>query len=236
MPKETDDGRNAPRDLSRRNLFKQIGVAGAAAAISGTTLAPTATVDAAESPAPAAGPMPEALETFTAAEADTLEAIVARLIPTDENGPGAAEARAAHYIDRALVGPLRASRAAYAAGLAAIDAYAQSSKGAFFASLSAKDQDAVLSDVEKNVAMGFTPSSSAFFNLVRAHAIQGTFCDPYYGGNANFVGWELIGYPGIRTVVSDDEQRMNVRAKMIRKSAYDYGMFTMKGGGHGHRP
>jgi hypothetical protein len=31
--------------------------------------------------------------------------------PTDENGPGATEARAAHYIDRALTGPLRGSRA-----------------------------------------------------------------------------------------------------------------------------
>ena len=36
-------------------------------------------------------PVRESLETLTAAESDTLEAIVARLIPTDENGPGAAE-------------------------------------------------------------------------------------------------------------------------------------------------
>ena len=71
-------------------------------------------------PAPAPAPKPqvqrlEALETLTAAEADTLEAIVARLIPSDANGPGATEARAAHYIDRALTGPLRASRGAYGA-------------------------------------------------------------------------------------------------------------------------
>ena len=38
--------------------------------------------------------------------------------------------------------------------------------------------------------------------LVRAHTIQGTFCDPYYGGNANFVGWDLIGYPGVRTIAT----------------------------------
>jgi hypothetical protein len=36
---------------------------------------------------PALTPRLEALETLTAAEADTLEAIVARLIPTDANGP-----------------------------------------------------------------------------------------------------------------------------------------------------
>jgi gluconate 2-dehydrogenase gamma chain len=204
---------------------------------------------AAEPTAPAAAPPPapqppaprlEVLETLTAAEADTLEAIVARLIPTDENGPGATEARAAHYIDRALAGALRGSRGAYGTGLAALDAYAQSAKGAPFAKLSPQDQDAVLTDLEKNVATGFTPSAAAFFTLVRTHTIQGTFCDPYYGGNADFVGWDLIGYPGIRMVVGPDEQRMSARAKPVRESAYEDATFTMKGaskgGNHGHRP
>ena len=156
-------------------------------------------------------------------------------LPTDENGPGAAEARAAHYIDRALAGPLRSSREAYAAGLAALDAYAQSKNGAPFARLSAPDQDAILADMEKNVATGFVPNAATFFNLVRAHTIQGTFCDPYYGGNANFVGWDLIGFPGLRMAVGEDEQRMKA-PKPVRKSAYEDAMFTMKGGAHGHRP
>ena len=241
MPSETDDGRKTPRDLSRRNLFKQ--AAGVAAAISGTGVATNAPA-VAQAPAVAAklespkldATRREALETLTAAEADTLEAIVARIIPSDENGPGAAEARAAHYIDRALVGPLRSSRGAYAAGLAALDAYAQSAKGAPFTRLSEQDQDAVLTDMEKNVATGFTPNASAFFNLLRTHTIQGTFCDPYYGGNANFVGWDLIGYPGLRMVVTEGEQRMDERTKPVRQSAYDDAMFSMKGGGHGHRP
>src|SRR5262245_11142529 len=196
MPNDSD-GRRAPRDVSRRHLLEQVGLAGAAAAVSAavptTAIAqgaagatpgavPKPEIAPAPPPAPPAAspatPRLEALETLTAAEADTLEAIVARIIPTDENGPGATEARAAHYIDRALVGPLRASRAAYAACLAAIDAYAQSTKGAVFAKLAAKDQDAVLSDMEKNVASGFSPDSSTFFNLLRTHTIEGTFCDP----------------------------------------------------------
>jgi gluconate 2-dehydrogenase gamma chain len=223
---------------SRRDLFKKAGVASAAAVMS-APLAPTATAVA--QPAPAAVPTPvappqlEALETLTALEADALEAIVARLIPADENGPGAAEAGAAHYIDRALAGPLRNFRDAYVSGLAAIDAYAVSSKGAAFARLPANVQDAVLTDMEKNVATGFTPDAAAFFNLVRTHTIQGTFCDPYYGGNRNFVGWDMVGYPGIRTAVGTDEQRLEAPAP-VRKSAYEDAMFTMKGGGHGHRP
>jgi gluconate 2-dehydrogenase gamma chain len=236
MPNETDDQQDVPRGLSRRNLFKRAGIVGAVAATAGTTLALTTTVTArAQTSAPAAPPL-EALETLTAAESDILEAIVARLIPTDDNGPGAAEARAAHYIDRALAGPLSASRRAYAMGLAAVDAYAQSAKGAPFAKLAAQDQDAVLSDMEKNVAKGFAPNSSTFFNLVRTHTIQGMFSDPYYGGNANFVGWDLLGYPGVRMAVTEDDQRMSVKPTPNRKSAYDFEVFAKKGGGHGHKP
>jgi gluconate 2-dehydrogenase gamma chain len=234
MPNATDD--NAPREVSRRGLFEQVGAAGAAAMAANPLAAGAVMAQQHAAPATlAATAQLEALETLTAAEADTLEAIVARLIPTDENGPGAAEARAAHYIDRALTGPLRSSREAYAAGLAAIDAYAQSKKGAGFARLSAPDQDAVLGDMETNVATGFVPDAAAFFNLVRDHTIQGTFCDPYYGGNANFVGWDLIGYPGLRMAVGEDEQRMKA-PNPVRRSAYEAPMFTMKGGAHGHRP
>ena len=242
MARETGD---PPRDVSRRDLFKTVG-AGAAVAVTGAPLTPSpAVAQPPPYPPPCAGegregvPRLEALETLTAAEADILEAICARLIPTDENGPGAAEARAAHYIDRALMGPLRASREAYAAGFAAIDVYAQASKGAPFVKLSPRDQDAVLMDMENNVATGFMSDAATFFNLVRTHTIQGTFCDPYYGGNANFVGWDLIGYPGLRMVVGAEEQRM-VAPKAVRQSAYDEAMFTMKGaatgGDHGHRP
>ena len=71
----------------------------------------------------------------------------------------------------------------------------------------------MLTDVEKNVATGFTANAAAFFTLVRTHTIQGTFGDPYYGGNANFVGWDLIGYPGVRLAVTADEQRLKTRAK-----------------------
>jgi gluconate 2-dehydrogenase gamma chain len=222
MASETD----LPRGVSRRDLFRTAG-AGAAIAVAGAPLAP----DAAAAQTAEAHPLPpqlEALETLTAAEADILEAICARLIPSDENGPGAAEARAAHYIDRALTGPLRASRDAYAAGLAAIDVYAQAKKGAPFARLAPADQDAVLTDMETNAATGFLPNAATFFNLVRTHTIQGTFCDPYYGGNADFAGWGLIGYPGLRLAVGPDEQRMSA-PKAVRKSAYQEAMFAPKG-------
>ena len=173
----------------------------------------------------------EPLEHLTAEESDILEAIAGRLIPTDANGPGAKEARAAHYIDRALGGALASSRQAYAAGLAALDRYARSSRGAPFAQLPPTDQDSVLIDVETGGATGFTGSSAAFFNLVLNHTHQGTFGDPYYGGNANFVGWDLIGYPGVRTTVTPTDQKSLEahRLEPNHRSAYDTDMFTKTG-------
>jgi gluconate 2-dehydrogenase gamma chain len=150
------------------------------------------------------------------------------VIPSDTNGPGAAEARAAHYIDRALGGALASSRDIYRSGLASVDGHARRSKGASFAALSAADQDAVLRDVETNVATGFVPDAASFFNLVRAHTIQGTFCDPYYGGNASFVGWDLIGYPGVRLAVAPNDQRLGARPMPTHRSAYDHAMFSKK--------
>jgi gluconate 2-dehydrogenase gamma chain len=122
---------------------------------------------------------------------------------------------------------LKTSRAAYSSGLAALDRYARSSRGAPFTELSAIDQDSVLIDIETGAATGFSGSSAAFFALVLTHTHQGTFGDPYYGGNANFVGWDLIQYPGVRTMVSAaDQQALEKKElKPNHKSAYDYDAF-----------
>ncbi|MCU1382415.1 MAG: gluconate 2-dehydrogenase gamma chain [Acidobacteria bacterium] len=225
--------------ISRRDLLKRAAIVGAAAAASDDVsrrLEPSAEAAATEGPATtsealhgdAIAAAREPLENLTAAEADLLDAIVARLIPSDANGPGATEARAAHYIDRALGGALASSRQAYTAGFAALDRYARSSRGKGFTELTTTDQDSVLIDVETGAATGFAGSSAAFFALVLNHTHQGTFGDPYYGGNANFIGWDLIGYPGIRTMVTaaDQQQLEQGQLKPNHKSAYDYQNFT----------
>jgi gluconate 2-dehydrogenase gamma chain len=191
-------------------------------------LAPSSSsVSAAEVAQPTAVPR-EAFETLTATESDLLEAIVERLIPSDANGPGAKEARAAHYIDRALGGALVSSRSAYTSGLAALDRYAHSSRGKSFLELSPTDQDSVLIDCETGGATGFAGSSAQFFAMLLNHTRQGTFGDPYYGGNANFVGWDLINYPGVRTAISAADQKALEANEMkpVRRSAYDYNGFN----------
>ena len=114
---------DGPRLVSRRDLFKSIGVVGAAAVgadagvpgagaqappVAGTVQGPTA------------APEREVLEHLTAAEADTLEAMVARIIPHGRSAVRGARRRAPDaYIDRALGGALADSPRAYTAGLAA---------------------------------------------------------------------------------------------------------------------
>ena len=216
------------KGVSRRDLLKRAGLAGAALTIPGLPA-----TDVEGSPGlktrlheQGTAPRREPIENLTAYEADMLEAICARIIPTDANGPGAREARAAHYIDRALGGALSGSKQAYSAGLAAFDAYCRSSRRAPFTELSARDQDSVLIDVETGAATGFAGSSAVFFAMVRTHTLQGTFGDPFYGGNRDFIGWDMIGYPGVRTNVSADDQRLGAKVEPNHRSAYDYNTFN----------
>jgi gluconate 2-dehydrogenase gamma chain len=239
--------------FTRRDLLKGAGLVGAASVARpvelpgsggapGTALDTEAAPDAAQSAA-RVGPVREAFETLTAAEADLLEAVVGRLIPSDRHGPGAKEARVAHYIDRALGGALSSSRQAYAAGLAALDRYATITRGRPFIELSATDQDSVLIDVEAGSATGtqgagFPGSSAQFFAMVLAHTRQGMFGDPYYGGNANFIGWDLLNYPGVRTNVTAADQLTMEKGQLKpnHKSAYDFAGFnkaTASGDPHG---
>jgi len=208
--------------LTRRALLGRVGAAGAFVAV--PDLLGTA-VEAAQSPRPAAR---EPLETLTPAEAATLEAITSRLIPSESDSPGAVDARAAHYIDRALGGFLMSFRETYRAGLAAIDSYARSAKGNAFALLPAAGQDAVLQDMERNTVSGFEGGSAVFFALVLAHTMQGTFGDPFYGGNRDFVGWDLIGYPGVRLAVTAEQQNLDAKVTPTHMSAYDYTMFSAR--------
>jgi gluconate 2-dehydrogenase gamma chain len=202
--------------LSRRTVLRGAALAGAAAASGAVSfVASFETAGAAES----------TFKNLSAAESDLLQAIVDRLIPSDANGPGAKEARVAQYIDLALGDALATSKAAYASGLAALDRYAKSSRGMPFLQLPPNDQDSVLIDCETGGATGFSGSPAQFFTMILNHTRQGMFGDPHYGGNADFVGWDLLGYPGVRTAVTPaDQSALEAnQLKFVRKSAYDYG-------------
>jgi gluconate 2-dehydrogenase gamma chain len=155
---------------------------------------------------------------FTARERKTLQAMVSRLIPSDENGPGAIEAGCMRYIELALGDAYRSFKDTYKSGLAALDSYAKKNSGAYFTSLSPAGQDETLTAFEQNTSVGGFTESAAFFNLVLAHTWEGMFGDPSYGGNTNFVGWDLIGYPGPRLYVSAEMQKLDAKTPRSRVS------------------
>jgi gluconate 2-dehydrogenase gamma chain len=185
------------------------------ALIASTAFVPLAALTASAQQARQAA-APQAL---SAAQRRTLEAFIDRLIPRDELGPGAVDAGAQIYIDRALAGPNAAEKDAFAAGLEAVDAYARRAHGAPLAELSAAQRDQVLTEIDNGTAQGL-PGGRQFFSRARRLTLEGMFGDPYHGGNRNFAGWDLIRYPGPRPAVGPEEQRMDKAPTPYRRSAY----------------
>jgi len=137
---------------------------------------------------------------FSAAEWATAEAITARLIPTDHE-PGAVEAGCVNFIDKALANEDADLRSLYTAGLLGIDAVAQADGGDRFVSLPAEKQDVVLRALEDGNAAAWPagePTSPEFFAQIWQHTLWGFLAEPKYGGNRDFAGWRVMGYPGGR--------------------------------------
>jgi gluconate 2-dehydrogenase gamma chain len=130
-------------------------------------------------------------------ESATIQAFTERLMPGAPGKPGATDAGVINYIDLALAGAYADLREFYRRGIAQLDAYCQATHKQPFAKLSAAQQDEVITALEQGKAAGFGwPSAQAFFNTLRTHTIEGMFADPVYGGNKDFAGWRLVGFPG----------------------------------------
>ena len=221
---------NPSEKFSRRNLLKGAGVAGVAAASSMASpaiiAADSAGSSSAQKSAQTSAQTIEALEVLTAEEAQVLEVICDCLIPSDEHGPGAREARAVHYIDRSLASHNAGDRQHYLVSLSAINDYARKTRGKAYHELIRDIQNSILLALQEGKIPGCSPSSAGFFNMVRSDTIDGTFCDPYYGGNQNFVGWDLIAYPGIHLSASETDVARGADLAPNHQSAYDNATFT----------
>jgi gluconate 2-dehydrogenase gamma chain len=139
---------------------------------------------------------------LTEDEARTLEAIVDRVIPADQD-PGAAWAGVVNFVDKQLAGPYRRLRKTYRLGLAGTNETSVAMFGGRFAELSAERRDKVLSAIEKGHVpgagwKGIAPSQ--FFDLVLNHTLEGFYGDPRHGGNRERVSWRMLRlpYPPVR--------------------------------------
>jgi len=159
---------------------------------------------------------------FSPAEAAFVEAVVARLIPSDATGPGAIEAEVPRFIDRQLAGPygegdrfylqppfpkgtptqgwqMGPPATVYRAGIAAVDRWTAATYGKPFAALDTATQDEALKALEDGRAdLSGVVDAKAFFTLLLQNVIEGYFADPIYGGNRDMGAWRMIGFPGAR--------------------------------------
>jgi gluconate 2-dehydrogenase gamma chain len=158
---------------------------------------------------------------LTAPEIRFLDAAVARLIPADELGPGAKEARVTTFIDRQLCSSYGVMARGYRMGpwfegtpqqgwqtpltpqevyreaIREIDAYCTKQFRAPFGQLKAEQQDAILTDLQNDKIELHSVNAKVFFDLLLKNTMEGFFADPIHGGNHEKIGWKLIGFPGI---------------------------------------
>jgi len=158
------------------------------------------------------GAVADAFGFFTRNEAITIEAAMSRIFPDDDLGPGATQAGAVCYLDRALMGAEQNRQQFYRCAIKQLDAVAQSRFGDFFVGCNSAQQDELIAAMAGDAlpAFGMAPTALAFFEALRAHTIEGVFSDPVHGGNRDFAGWRLLGYPGPQPGYDHAEQQLDV--------------------------
>jgi gluconate 2-dehydrogenase gamma chain len=189
-------------DSTRRSFLKRAAVG--AGAVAGSGLVPNAYTQTVEQHNGNAAAPAESHPTsvqhgafFNYEQATTVAAFSERLMPGAPGKPGARDANVLNYIDLALAGAYADLQDFYRRGLAQLDAYCRATYKQSFTQLDAAKQDEVIGALEQGKAGGFTwPSAREFFNVVRTHTMEGMFADPIYGGNRDFAGWRLVGFPG----------------------------------------
>jgi len=162
----------------------------------------------AQTPAQSHADGPQHCAFFNDADALTIAALTEQLMPGAPGKPGARDAAVLNYIDLALAGAYADLQDFYRRGLAALDSYCRSAHNASFVKLSDAGKDAVLMALDEGKATGFTwPSAQAFFNMLRTHTMEGLFADPIYGGNKDFAGWRLVGFPGAQPLFTPGDMQ-----------------------------
>jgi gluconate 2-dehydrogenase gamma chain len=185
-------------ELSRRRFLSQAGVAVSAAWVS--THWPEMVSAATHAHEAMQSGAAYKFEFFTPAEATEIDALSARIIPTDDT-PGAREAGVLYFIDRALVTFANGDQQKYRDGLVELQSAVREKFTGVekFSAATPAQQDELLHAMEP------TPDEEAprrrgaktaqtFLEALRVATISGFLIDPEAGlGNRGGVGWKLIG-------------------------------------------
>jgi gluconate 2-dehydrogenase gamma chain len=165
---------------------------------------------------------------FSSAEWTTLNALVDRLIPADQLGPGALEAGVPEFIDLQMNLPYGygalwymhapfvkgasllmgyqlefSPRTMYRSALAGFEQAVQALHKQPFNLLDEAAKDALIADLEHGtLRIGDVPPVDFFTQLLQ-NTHEGYFCDPKHGGNKNMAAWRMINFPGARGDYTD---------------------------------
>lgn len=145
---------------------------------------------------------------FNDEDAATVAAFTERLMPGAPGMAGARDAGVLNYIDLALAGPYADEQYFYRTGLIQLDTHCTQAYGKPFRSLTAAQQDETIAALEQGKATAFVwPTAQAFFSALHKHTMEGMFSDPIYGGNKDFAGWRLVGFPGAQPEFTPEDMR-----------------------------
>ncbi|MGK7651000.1 gluconate 2-dehydrogenase subunit 3 family protein [Roseovarius sp. B08] len=165
---------------------------------------------------------------LTETEARMLAALCDTLIPEDEY-PSASQAGVVDFIDLQMAGPYGHGEGLYMKGpffegkpsqgyqlpllpselmREGLSRLEQAESG-FALMEDARRNDVVTAMSEGELDMGDLPSD-AFFDEVWKLTNQGFFADPIYGGNENYAGWRMVGFPGAHAYYQSFVDKHNV--------------------------
>lgn len=118
-------------------------------------------------------------------EGRTVRAFAAEILPSGDGLPGAEEAGAVYFIDRALGSYFQGMRPLIEQAVATLDERAASATppAAGFADLESPARIEIMRDLE----------TDAWFGGLRFLVLIGVFADPVHGGNRNSAGDALLG-------------------------------------------
>lgn len=160
---------------------------------------------------------------FNHEEWEFVLAVTNRLIPDDENGPGAISEGVPVFIDKQMElpyghgslwymhGPFTANalpelgyqsnltpRETWRRGIKSVNCYCRQRFNKSFQELSYERQDDILCQLEDGRLSFEEIPGKLFFTQMLENTKEGYFADPLHGGNQTMASWRLIGFPGAR--------------------------------------
>lgn len=122
---------------------------------------------------------------LTPAEARTMRAFAAQILPSEAGRPGAEEAGVVYFVDRAFADPFFADAVPIVrAGLAELDAHARAA--------GARDGFSALAGAEQEASVRRI-AQTPFFAAARTMVLTGAFADASHGGNRGGAGLMMMG-------------------------------------------